>query len=94
MTSAPTPKIVQPQGFDVVGIQVRANNRKEISGKGSIAAQWERFIKEDIATKIPNHAGNTVYALYTGYASDRNGDYDFVIGMRVRATNAVPPEWF
>ena len=49
MTSAPTPKIVQPQGFDVVGIQVRANNRKEISAKGSIAAQWERFIKEDIA---------------------------------------------
>jgi predicted transcriptional regulator YdeE len=91
MTSAPTPKIVQPQGFDVVGIQVRTSNREEISAKGSIAAQWERFIKEDIATKIPNRAGNTVYALYSGYASDRNGDYDFVIGMRVRATNAVPP---
>jgi predicted transcriptional regulator YdeE len=91
MSSTPTPKIVQQQGFDVIGIAVRANNSKEMSGQGSIGAQWERFMKEGITGKIPNRVGDTIYALYTGYAKDRNGDYDFVIGMRVSVDNAVPP---
>ena len=86
-----TPKIVQQPGFEVVGIEVRTNNAKERSGQGSIGAQWQRFMEDGIAAKIPNSAGDTVYALYTGYAKDRNGSYDYVIGMRVSATNAVPP---
>ncbi len=91
MSSTPTPKIVQQQGFDIVGIEVRTNNTKEMSGQGSIGAQWERFMKEGIAGKIPNRVGDVVYALYTKYVKDRNGDYDFVIGMRVSSTRAVPP---
>ena len=91
MSYTPTPNIVQQDGFDVVGIEVRANNSKEMSGQGSIGAQWERFMKEGIPGRIPNRVGDTIFALYTGYAKDRTSDYDFVIGMRVSATYAVPP---
>src|SRR5262249_165582 len=32
-----------------------------------------------------------IYAVYTGYASDRNGQYDLVIGMKVSSTSTIPP---
>ena len=33
----------------------------------------------------------TIFALYTNYASDRNGDYDFVIGAKVSKVSTLPP---
>jgi predicted transcriptional regulator YdeE len=85
-----TPKIVQQPGFDIIGIEVRTNNAREISGSGVIAAQWQSFMKDDVLNRIPSRADTTIYALYTGYASDRNGDYDYVLGARVTAHDRVP----
>ena len=85
------PEIIQRPGFDVVGIDIRTNNAKEMSGQSSIAALWARFMNEDIAGKIPNREGKAIYALYTGYANDGDGDYDYIIGIRVDATTAIPP---
>ena len=34
---------------------------------------------------------STIYAVYTDYASDRDGEYDLIIGMKVRAVSDVPP---
>ena len=85
------PKIVEQAGFDVVGIEARTNNAKEMSGQGVIGAQWGRFMAEGILGKIPNRAGDVIYALYTGYAKDRNSDYDYVIGARVSAAASIPP---
>lgn len=83
--------IVEQPAFDVVGISARTDNAKEMSGQGVIPQQWDRFMKEGIMAKIPNRAGDTIYALYTGYAKDRNSAYDFVIGARVSAETSVPP---
>jgi predicted transcriptional regulator YdeE len=83
-------KIVEHAGFDLVGIEARTNNAMEMSGKGVIGAQWGRFMSEGLLDKIPNRVGDTIYALYTGYASDRNGDYDFVIGARVEGATEIP----
>jgi predicted transcriptional regulator YdeE len=84
-------RVIEQQEFSVVGIQARTSNAREIAGSGAIPTQWEKFFKGGIGDKIPNKAGSTIYAVYTGYASDRNGEYDFVIGMKVSSALTVPP---
>ncbi len=85
------PEIVEQPEFSIVGIQVRTSNAKEMTGQGAIPKQWSKFYKEGTADKIPNKVDSTVYAVYTNYASDYNGEYDFIIGMKVSGASDVPP---
>jgi predicted transcriptional regulator YdeE len=85
------PKIVGVKEFSVIGIEARTNSAKELTSDAGIGRQWGRFFKEGILEKIPNKVDSTIYAVYTGYASDRNGDYDLVIGAKVSDTSTVPP---
>jgi len=85
------PRIVEQQEFSVIGIQARTSNAREVTGGGAIPKQWDRFVKEGIADKIPNKADSTIYAVYTDYASDHNGEYDFIIGMKVSSVSGIPP---
>jgi predicted transcriptional regulator YdeE len=85
------PRIVELQEFSVIGIQVRTNNAREMTGGGAIPKQWASFFKGAIADKIPNKVDSTIYAVYTNYASDHNGDYDFIIGIKVSRVSDVPP---
>jgi predicted transcriptional regulator YdeE len=89
--AAMEPRVVEQPEFSVIGIQVRTSNAKEVTGGGAIPKQWERFFKEGIADKIPNKVDSTIYAVYTNYASDYNGEYDFIIGMKVSSVSDVPP---
>ena len=89
--SSMKPKIVEQSEFSIIGIQVRTSNAKEMSGQGDIPKQWSKFYKEGIADKIPHKVDSTVYAVYTNYASDYNGEYDFIIGMKVSGASDVPP---
>jgi predicted transcriptional regulator YdeE len=89
--SAAQPRIVEQPGFSVIGIQLRTGNAKEVTGGGAIPQQWDKFFKEGIADKIPNKVDSTIYAVYTNYASDHNGEYDFIIGMKVSSVSDVPP---
>ena len=84
------PKIVEQPEFSIIGIQVRTANAKEMTGQGAIPKQWSKFYTEGIADKIPNKADSTIYAVYTNYASDYNGEYDFIIGMKVSSGLDVP----
>ncbi len=85
------PRIVEQQEFSVIGIQVRTSNAKEMTGGGAIPKQWASFFKDRIADKIPNKVDSAIYAVYTNYASDYNGEYDFIIGMKVSSVADVPP---
>ena len=89
--SAMEPRVVEQPEFSVIGIQVRTSNAKEVTGGGAIPKQWERFFKEGIADKVPNKVDSTIYAVYTNYASDYNGEYDFIIGVKVSSVSDVPP---
>jgi predicted transcriptional regulator YdeE len=89
--SSMKPRIVEQSEFSIIGIQVRTSNAKEMSGQGDIPKQWSKFYKEGIADKIPHKVDSTVYAVYTNYASDYNGEYDFIIGMKVSGASDVPP---
>jgi predicted transcriptional regulator YdeE len=77
-------------GFQVIGIESRTTNAKEASGSGVIPRQWQDFFQEGILAGVPNKIGPNIYALYTDYASDRNGEYSFVIGAMVREGTTAP----
>lgn len=83
--SSVNPKIVQLDGFEVVGIAVRTNNAKEAGPDGAIPKLWQRLMQEHVPDHIPNKAGPHLYAVYTDYASDANGDYTLVLGAKVGA---------
>jgi predicted transcriptional regulator YdeE len=85
------PKIVEGKEFSIVGIEVRTNNATEMTNHGVIPKQWGKFVSEGILDRIPNKVDATIYAVYTEYASDRNGDYTYVIGAKVNDTFAIPP---
>jgi predicted transcriptional regulator YdeE len=84
------PKAVQQEGFTVVGISVRTNNAEQMTPQRPIGKQWERLFKEGVLAAIPNKSDGSVVALYTEYASDKDGDYTYLLGARVTKVESVP----
>ena len=84
------PKIVEQDGFTVVGISARTNNAKEMTADGVIGKMWGRLMQEGLLTKIPNKADPDIVAVYADYASDHNGDYTYLLGARVTSEADVP----
>jgi predicted transcriptional regulator YdeE len=84
-----SPKVTKVESFDVIGISCRTNNDKEVSGRGCIGQQWGRLFSEGILDKIPDRLDKNVVAVYTDYASDKDGDYTYILGAKVKpGTNA------
>jgi predicted transcriptional regulator YdeE len=83
-------KTVNQKAFTIVGIACRTNNAQEAADNGVIAKQWDKFYKEGILDKVPNKADLAIYVVYTDYASDKNGDYNYIIGAKVNDVSAVP----
>ena len=84
------PKMVEHDGFTVVGVSARTSNAREMTANGVIGKQWGRLMQEGLVEKIPNKAESNIVAVYTDYASDHNGDYTFVLGARVTSDADVP----
>ncbi len=83
-------KIVEEKEFSIIGIGARTNNAKEMTNDGAIPKQWNKFFAEGVLARIPDKVDSTIYAVYTDYASDRNGDYTYVIGAKVNDMSAIP----
>jgi len=81
---------VQLEHFAVVGIEVRTSNAREMTADGLIGRQWERFMKEQLAARIPEKAEANAIAVYSEYASDERGEYDYLLGMKVSAIAEIP----
>ena len=81
------PRIVELPSFTVLGIAVRTNNAKEASPDGIIGQQWQRFMSEQLMGKIPGKLSPDIYAVYTDYASDANGDYTYILGAKVQTAH-------
>jgi predicted transcriptional regulator YdeE len=84
------PREVHQEEFIVVGIAVRTSNAKEITSEGAIGKQWERLMREGLLATIPNEVDGSIVALYTDYASDKDGEYTFVLGARVTKAENIP----
>jgi CubicO group peptidase (beta-lactamase class C family)/predicted transcriptional regulator YdeE len=83
-------KVIERDGFTVIGIAARTNNAKEMTADGVIGKQWGRLMQDGLLAKIPNKADQSIVAVYTDYASDHNGDYTFLLGARVKSDSDVP----
>jgi predicted transcriptional regulator YdeE len=84
------PKISDESGFSIIGIEARTSNAKEMTSEGLIGKQWARFMKENLAAQIPNKSDPAIVAVYTDYASDKDGEYTFILGTRVTSTAQIP----
>jgi predicted transcriptional regulator YdeE len=84
------PKIVQQPGFRIVGIAARTSNAKEMTAEGVIGKQWTRLMQEGLLSKIPGRLDKKMVAVYTDYASDKNGEYTYVLGAAVTPDAAAP----
>lgn len=87
----PAAKIVTLETFDIIGIKCRSSNANEASGKGCIGQQWEHLMSEGLLRKIPDRADNNIVAVYMEYASDKDGDYTYILGAKVKPGTAAPP---
>ena len=87
---AMNPKVVDQDGFTVIGITARTTNAKEMTPDGAIGKQWTRIFQEGVLGKIPNKADASIVAVYTDYASDHNGEYTYLLGARVTSDAQVP----
>ena len=85
------PKVVALPEFTVIGIECRTDNAKEADGKGCIGQQWGRIFSEVLLDKIPDRVDKNIIAVYTDYASDKDGEYTFILGAKVK-TGAMAPE--
>lgn len=90
----PAAKTVTVDGFDVIGVKCRTSNANEASGKGCIGQQWEHLMSEGLLQKVPGRADNNIVAVYTDYASDKDGDYTYILGTKVKPGTTAPSGMF
>ncbi|WP_417445309.1 GyrI-like domain-containing protein [Joostella sp.] len=84
---------VKIEPFKIIGISIRTTNE---NGQASqeIAELWQRFMSENVISKIPNKIDNAVYSLYTEYESDHTKPYTAILGCKVKNLNNVPNGMF
>jgi predicted transcriptional regulator YdeE len=87
------PKVVHQPAFSVIGIEVRTSSAKEATSEGLIGKQWHRIFQEGLLQKIPAKTDSNIYAVYSNYASDHNGEYSYTLGARV-PEGTPPPAGF
>ena len=76
--------------FTVIGIEARTTNAKEATPDGVIGKQWQKFFGDGVLDRIPDRIDRNVYAVYSAYASDHNGEYSFLIGAKVKDGTSAP----
>lgn len=84
------PKVENQDSFLVVGPTVRTNNAAERSGQGKIPDLWQGAMNSGQLQQIPNQTGDGFVVVYSDYASDSTGDYNYTLGVRVSSADKVP----
>ncbi len=84
------PRVEDQASFIVVGVTVRTNNAKEAGGQGSIPQLWQSAMQNGTLDQIPNRASDGLVVVYSDYASESTGDYNYTLGYRVTSADKVP----
>lgn len=89
--AAPSPvKVEQQKAFTVVGFTVRTNNQAEANGQGKIPGLWQQVIQENSLSQVPNAVGSGFIVVYSDYAMDGSGEYNYTLGVRVSSVGTLP----
>ncbi len=78
------------ESFLVIGIEARTTNQREMSGQGAIGALWGRLTQDELLERIPNRMDDRIVAVYSNYENDRDGEYSYLLGAKVRTAERVP----
>ncbi len=80
-----TMKIKRIKKLMISGISVTTNNNNEINeDTQKIPSLWEQYDNEHIHAKTLNRSkDSSLYAVYSNYTSDLNGDFDVMVGVEV-----------
>jgi predicted transcriptional regulator YdeE len=73
-------KTVMMDAFYAMGHEARTTNAREMSGQGVIGKMW--------STGVPG--ASAVVAVYSEYASDKDGEYSYLLGSRVAESEKIP----
>jgi predicted transcriptional regulator YdeE len=76
--------------FYVAGWLIRTNNADEAGGKGKIGPLWHRIMGQNLVGQIPHRSDGALYVVYSNYASNEKGDYDYLVGARVSSVDSLP----
>lgn len=76
--------------FTVVGIETRTSNPREMAGEGTIGKLWMRMREENLLSRIPKRVDARVVAVYSGYESDKDGPYTYLLGAKVSSAREIP----
>jgi predicted transcriptional regulator YdeE len=82
-------KMEKIEQFYIIGIAVRTTNQNGQAAQ-DIPTLWGRFMGENIASKIPNKVGESVYCLYTDYEEDYMKPYTTILGCQVSNLDTIP----
>ena len=80
--------IKQCPPLTVIGVSARTSNAREMMGQGEIGRLWSSF--HTVTPQIPHQIGDETVALYTDYENDADGEYTFVLGKKVSASDSIP----
>jgi predicted transcriptional regulator YdeE len=90
VATAPAVTAETQPAFTVVGRSIRTDNQKEAGGNGLIPPMWQQAMQEGVLENIPHRTDNNLTVVYTNYAKDQNGEYTYVLGVRVSAVDKLP----
>jgi predicted transcriptional regulator YdeE len=76
--------------FYVAGWQIRTKNADETGGNGKIGELWQRIMGQNLVAQIPNRTDGALMVVYSNYASDEKGEYDYLLGARVSSIENLP----
>jgi predicted transcriptional regulator YdeE len=68
------------EAFTVMGREVRTSNARELSGQGSIGQLWSKM----------NPKLGTPVAVYSQYASNKDGEYSYMLGVEIGHDETLP----
>ncbi len=88
--TAAAPRVDHQDSFTVVCLTVRTNNEAEAGGQGKIPPLWEHAIEGNVFDPIPNRIGTSFVVVYSDYAGDFTGDYNYTLGVRVSSADKLP----
>jgi predicted transcriptional regulator YdeE len=70
-------KTVTIDAFEVMGREARTANAREMSGAGVIGKLW-------------SEGGSQAVAVYSDYESDKDGEYNYLLGTKMREDDTLP----
>ncbi|MDG1803633.1 GyrI-like domain-containing protein [Flavicella sp.] len=82
---------VEKDALAIVGIETRTSNH---AGKAEVQIPklWQEFMQTQSLKELAHKKNETIYALYTDYESDHNGNYTMVLGHEVSNLDKIPEE--